>query len=263
MASADDVNAGIARIRSGSGRIRTNLFSAVAQDTVYELLESEASLVFTEVDDTGVTRAYFVSCDDIELTKQLKQLDEGAFIEIISRNPEDSLEFLESAGFHFFSRFMRVACSHLDTELTKDISPDLLVATDEHAGNFAKVEDVSAIHSLLMSIFDSRTSHIASIAKLEQQVRDKEIIIAKDPRGISSLLVFKLQGRKYYINQVYNRAGKATVHSILLTSLRDAMAKGVTYSYAWVDEQNARSLAFHARYGMKPDGLYCIGFEKA
>lgn len=260
-ATLAQVQSQIALVRSSKGIITTNCFTPLREDVHYEMFSCGKAVAFA-YDDQGVRRVFFVSGNDSDLVAALERFTPDSLIEIVSRDQHEAFALLASAGYEHHATFVRVSCPDLDRSLTNHIPPDLLESTDETIGHMATIGDAARVLGLLRRLFDARTSHIPPLAELEAMIDDGNVWLVEQNGEIVALLIFKIEGKKFYINHIYNKAGRNVIHSLLLTRIKNAMRQGVNYGYAWIDEKNARSLAFHARYSMKPDGLYSVSYVK-
>jgi len=239
-----------------------NYYSPIPdQNAELEVIKSKEAVVFSFVDQ-GVKRVFYCASNSGALKGLLGQVSPGSVIEVVSRDRLECADMLEQPTFEQFAVFMRVSCPDLSAGLHKRIPPELLAVEDGLYGESATISEARDVRDLLTSLFDPRTSHISSLAQVEQEIRDGRVWVYKDQNGIASLLVSLLTGKKFYINHIYNRAEREVIHSILLTRLHQAMRQGINYAYAWIEEGNQRSLAFHARYSMSPDGLMDIYYRK-
>lgn len=260
-ASIDFLQNEISRISAQHGRLRTNCFQPLPCDVDFNVAVGESALAFS-FDDSGVERVYYFAHDEEGLSLVLSDFESGSLVEVVSRDREEGKAALVKAGYRHYATFVRIACPDLKEHLYESIPQSLLALTEEGVGRTAKVEDASRVLDVLHATFDENTSHIPSKVDMVAQIEQGSVRLCEDDKGISSLLMFRIEGKKFYINQIFNRESKEIIHSILLTCLQNAMQIGINYAYAWVDEANTRSLAFHARYGIKPDGLYSISYMR-
>lgn len=211
--------------------------------------------------DQGVNRLLFYTTDFEDFEKLLRtSLDEEKeyVMEIVSKDRDLYREELGCAGFAMLAVMCRVS--------VKDISPlfmnanNISVMVNESIPVMAKSEDTDLLLHKLWDIFDTRISHLPDREELYRSIQNGEFCIYRDDDlQVRAFLQSVAAPKSFYINQVYNSARKAVIHSIMYTRLRQYYLNGGRYVYAWVEENNIASLKFHAKYGLQPDGLYtCV-----
>ena len=206
--------------------------------------------------DNGVERLFYFGADRDEIALLLRGFAPGSMLDLLTRSEASVQPLALAAGCVPFARFVRVANPRLAEELGDVGSPTIIKCADLTLGRPARVQEAQQISDLLFSTFDTRTSHIPMVEEICRQVGEGTVWVEQQGGKLVSLLMYRIEGKKYYINQVINRAQPQLIHSIVMRTMRNAIEEyGVNYCYAWVDEKNLRSLRFHARYGMEPDGL--------
>ena len=96
--------------------------------------------------------------------------------------------------------------------------------------------------------------------ELAEIIKEKKVIIHKD-KQIDALLQIDVLPKKFYINQVINKADKCVIHAMLLSELSKYIQNGGQYIYSWVEENNIASMKFHQKYGMSHDGMWNIVYR--
>lgn len=227
----------------------SNCYSMNVVDHATELWEEGDSFLFA-YEDHGVKRlAYFVREMDA-LDRLLDRIPKGTyFMEIMTKDPAG----LTPKGMEKAAGLMRLA--NPDCRSVFDQSP-VLSYLDESIGEAAKPEDAGEINRLLWSVFHTELSHLLSDEELEQAIRAGQVTIHRGPEGIDAVLQAEALPKKFYINQVINRADRSVIHAMLLNRLNVYTEQGGKYLYAWVEDSNIASQKFHAKYGMKHDGMW-------
>ena len=211
-------------------------------------------------DDHGVKRLVYSVANFHELEELLQQVEGNEYVlEFLSRDKDEKRKILERAGFSILARMKRVSnpdCRPVFTD------PSMTAYADFDFGREALLEEAQEINQILWSVFDTRVSHLSSDEELQFAICKGKISIYRGISGsIDAILQAEIQPRKFYINQVYNKADKSVIHKMMLRKLKDYIDAGGRYMYAWVEENNIASLRFHSKYGMSHDGMWNMVYE--
>lgn len=253
----------IQRLRELRLRCETNYFGQFAfyEGDVFSLVTSSKAMAFS-VMDNGVQRLFYFGTDRGEIAQLLREFASGSMLNILSRCEMEVKPLALAAGCVPFSRFVRVSNPHLvDTLFGLNSSEYAVTHVNFSLGRQANVQEAERISRLLFSTFDTRTSHIPPVEEICRQIEEGTVWVREEDGELTSLLMYRIEGKKYYINQVINRAKPQVIHGIVMYTMYNAIQEhGISYSYAWIDEKNLRSLRFHARYDMVPDGLFDFSY---
>lgn len=242
------------RIQSARlNRFINNFYSADVVGKADEMWESDDAFMFA-YEDSGVRRLVFFSRDNHSLDELLKQIRKGPyFMEFLTRDPDE----YRPADAEIVARMMRFSNTNCGT-VFEEGSP-VLEYMDSTDVEMAQESDVEEINGILWSTFHTEISHLLSNDELRERIREGQISIHRDDAGhIDAILQAEVMPKKFYINQVVNRTDKHVVHAILLNRLAGYVTAGGKYLYAWVEDKNTASRKFHAKYGMKHDGMWSM-----
>ena len=236
-----------------SHRYITNCYSMDVLNSASGFFEADDSFIVIS-EDHGVNRIYFFVKQTEILGRLFNQLDKGTyFIEYMTKLPE---EFVPERA---------VTVARLKRMVNKDCrsvleDPLLTVYRNDSIGEHADLADVHEINCLLWDTFKTEVSHLLYDEELAECIKDKKVIIHKE-RQIDALLQIDVMPKKFYINQVINRAEKSVIHAMLLSELNKYVQNGGQYLYSWVEENNIASMKFHQKYGMSHDGMWNIVYR--
>ena len=238
---------------SRSKRYITNCYSLDVVNGSSGMWTEGDDFVFSYLDHGVMRLVYFVE-DWSFLDKLLEKIEGGRFyLEFLTRNPS---EYVPSY-FSIVARMKRL--SNSDCRTVFDADSPLLKYKNVVSVQSARYDDAEEINEILWTTFRTEISHLLSIDEVRKRIESSQFFIHKDNRGgIDALLQADVLPRKFYINQIVNRAGKEVIHSLLLNRLEKYVSEGGRYLYAWVQDSNIPSLKFHEKYGMKHDGMWSM-----
>lgn len=254
----NEIKAEMNRIKALNTAIYTNYFFSVdnRHGELFETVISDMALAFV-ANDNGINRVYFYATDYDEMRDVLAAFSKDCFVEIITRNLSDYSEILSKSGFLHDSTFIRVTCSDIKRTFDR-----LNIQGDDDVricGELAKKEDAALIYDALTHTFNTRTSHI-DLKQVLKQIEQNTVWIMKEGNSIDALLIYKIEGKKYYLYQLFNNIGKGIATQLLLQTLWTEFKNGAVSSYAWVDSKNDKAIKLYEKFDMKFDGLYCVGY---
>lgn len=241
------------------GRIQTNDYkkSWLHKETEGEIEAycTDSSLIIIQYEN-GVNRVLYYSLDFLGFKELLDKLDAQEYcIEFLSKEREDKEELFTSLGLKVLARMMRLANKDCRS-IFIDASP-VTAFLDTTIPCMATEKDVEEINRILWKVFDTRISHLPNNIELLASISRDEISVFRGLDGaIQAILQAKDQGRKFYINQIYNAGEKYIIHALMLERLKRYCDAGGKYLYAWVEENNIASIKFHNKYNMNPDGIW-------
>ena len=244
----------IEKIKSArSLRMDTNCYNANVIVRADSFSEFGDSFAFS-YEDHGIKRlCYFVSDYD-NLSKLLNSFENGPYyLEIMTREPDSiCLDEVEC-----IARMKRLSNNDCNTAFDNE---GITRYRDDNIVQTAEVTDTNEINKLLWSMFKTEVSHLLSDNELSEVIRKGNVVIHKSGE-IDAVLQVDVMPKKFYINQVINKAGKEVIHAMMLSRLDQYRKNGGKYIYSWVDETNIASLKFHEKYGMEHDGMWNLVYK--
>ena len=231
-------------------RFLSNCYSTNPLEKANDLWELGDSFLFS-AEDHGVQRLYYFAKGYEELEKLIAMIKPGKYcFELITKNPDEYVP----KGSSVIARLMRLA--NADCSTVFNGSP-VLQYRDDSVGTMACVKDAHEINQLLWKTFQTEVSHLLMDRELAELIQNGQVFIHKDEgERIDTVLQVEVMPKKFYINQVINKAEKSIIHAILLNQLYRYVQNGGKYLYAWVENSNIASMKFHGKYGMVHDGLW-------
>lgn len=239
--------------KARKSRFITNCYSLNVADKCQDLWAEGDEFLFS-YSDHGINRLIFFVRDWDSIDRLMYRTGTGSYyLEFMSRDPEEYVP----AGAALEASMMRLANSDCRTAFESNSA--VLKFKDTALAEMAQVSDVVEINEILWGTFKTEISHLLTDEELTEKIKEKQISIHRDREGkIDALLQAEVMPKKFYINQVVNRAEKNVIHAILLDRLGEYVKSGGKYLYAWVDSKNIASLKFHHKYGMKHDGMWSM-----
>lgn len=234
-------------------RYITNCYSSDVLKSAQRIFEYGESFAFT-VDDHGIDRLYLFAKDKEELDKLLGSLVKGTyFFEYMTKQPDE----LVPANAAIIARLMRMV-----NKDCKSVFEDqnVLQYRDDSVGEFAGVDDTHEINTLLWNTFHTEISHLLYDDELKEIIEAKKVVVHRGDK-IDALLQVDVMPKKFYINQIINKADKSVIHAMLLALLWNYVENGGQYIYSWVEDKNIASVKFHQKYGMIHDGMWNLVYR--
>ena len=234
-------------------RLDTNCYNASVIGSADNIIELGDSFAFS-YEDHGINRLCYFASDYDTLGKLLNGFGEGPFfLEIMTREP-DAINLNRAECIARMKRLSNNDCNSAfnNEEITK--------YRDESKVQIAELSDTKEINALLWSTFKSEVSHLLYDDELAEVISKGNVLIHRSDK-IDALLQVDVMPKKFYINQVINKAGKEVIHAMMLSKLDAYRKNGGKYMYSWVDENNIASIKFHQKYGMEHDGMWNLVYK--
>lgn len=238
---------------ANSKRFISNCYSLDVVAKCNNLWEADDGFIFS-YEDHGIERLiYFVKEWDL-LDKLLLMISTGKFfLEYVTKS---SLDY-DIHNAKIITKMIRL--SNADCNSVFDNGSELLKYKDTVSIEKAQISDTENINKILWESFHTEISHLLYDDELKEKIANGDLTIHRNNNyEIDAILQAEVLPKKFYINQVINKADKQVIHAILLNRLEEYVSKGGKYLYSWVEENNIASMKFHKKYGMKEDGTYSM-----
>lgn len=210
----------------------------------FEVIQRKSTVIFT-VNDGEVFRAYYYSSNQKELTECLKTLPLGTIIDIISKEKNVDMEWLNEAGFFPYATYGRFGRTlHTEREERERMSTNPLdrFFSDKY-GEYAKKSDVAELQKIIYDTFDANSDHLLSDREMLELIEKKWVIIQRDRNQICCVFIYRIEGKKIYYNLSINKSTADVLYSIQKKALLSAISKwGVRYVYGWISLNNKQAL---------------------
>lgn len=225
-------------------------------ESLFDVEESDDTLIFC-IWEEKVYRLFYYSCNAGELGQMLEILPKGTIADCITKVPEDEFPWLEKGGFCRYGVFERYYHWAEDKFETPEV---LLELYDENCGEYAVSEDAEELLQIIYREFDYKTNHLFSMEELKNLISKKQVLVKKLDDIIVSIFIYKIEGKKYYANLVYNELSADISYNLETKAFNYAREHyDINYIYAWYDHENKRAMR---RNRMKPEGVFNYVFEK-
>lgn len=235
----------------------TNCYSMDVVEKSNKVWSMENEFMFSYIDH-GIKRLAFFADGWNSLNRLIDMVDHGCYyLEFMTKTPKEYVP----AGTNLTAAMMRLA--NTDARSVFEVDSSVFQYKDSARVEEAKASDTEEINNILWSTFYTEVSHLLSNDELRKKIYEGQISIHRNSYNqIDALLQAEVMPKKFYINQVVNKADRHIIHAILLKRLEKYVEVGGKYLYAWVEDKNTASLKFHEKYGMKHDGMwsmiYCL-----
>lgn len=232
-------------IHRNKKKIYTNYYANCNNNShVFDVFFQGETIVFG-FHDYDIHRVFYYSSDKKELLSCLKQVPKGAILDIVTREAEFDIHWIEGTGFRLYSTYGRFERKLLGCEEEQErMSHDLLDSYyNEQYGEYAQIEDVEEIQKIIRNVFDEKADHLFSDDNLRELIRKNWVIVQRENHKIFCIYIFKIEGKKLYSNFSYNEGAADVLYSIERRVLLDAIKNyEVNYSYAWFSLANKQAL---------------------
>ncbi len=235
-------------------RFMTNCYSPKSIENILGITEHGDSFVLI-CEDHGIKRLIFFADSQETLEILLGKLPRGEFfLEYMTKNP-DTFSLESCAPEARLKRYVNPDCSSVFS-----LESRVLKYRDDTVGEAAKIADASEINALLWSVFRTEISHLQTDKELAEQIEKDNVYIHRSDK-IDAVLQTDILPKKFYINQVVNKAEPSVIHAIMLKRLGQYVQNGGKYLYSWIEEENIASIKFHEKYDMHHDGMWNLVFR--
>ena len=234
-------------------RLDTNCYNSDVIGRADSIIELGDSFAFS-YEDHGIKRLCYFASDYDTLGKLLNGFGEGpSYLEIMTRQPDA----ICLNGVECVARMMRLSNNDCNTAFDNE---EIIRYRNDSLVKIADITDVYEINRILWATFRNEVSHLLSDDELAEVIRKGNVAIHKNGE-IDAVLQVDVMPKKFYINQVINKAGKEVIHAMMLLKLDQYRKCGGKYIYSWVNETNIASLRFHGKYGMEHDGMWNLVYK--
>ena len=243
----------------------SNLYSIEGDETM-DILQYNASLVIFK-NHRNFRRIYFMTNDLCDLEIILRNLEDDLVVNVPYKKPVLQIEnTIKNTGFLQLAIYKRL----YNKEILKGLNVlDKLANKDEdlkakgyELAIYPHLGDAEAILQLLQENFSEYTDYIPSKKLLEDIIKNKEIVINKNPSGkIVGFIIFKITGVKCYQNFWLDKEGLGLYLMKFLYRLMDD--SGILVTNFWVNSVNTNVLKIHSWLGAKEEGTYDVTFLKS
>ena len=234
-------------------RLDSNCYNADVIGKAERISELGNSFAFS-YEDHGINRVCYFASDYDALGKLLNGFGDGPYyLEIMTREPDA----INLNGAECIARMKRLSNNDCNTAFDNE---EITKYRNDSIVQIADVTDAKEINGLLWNTFANEVSHLLSDDELIEVIRKGNVLIHKNGE-IDAVLQVDVMPKKFYINQVINKAGKEVIHAMMLSRLDQYRKNGGKYIYAWVDETNIASLKYHGKYGMEHDGMWNLVYK--
>lgn len=252
-------------LRHQGKKCSTNCFYSFAQANKAEWEVFSTSDTIIMINEENITsRVLFYSTDPEDLSQALKKCfpEKELVLEITAKDPDMMKNEIINGGFCQLSRMQRFS----NRKISELFSVNSIVSEyeDYEIPSTAVISDAEDIYNFLWDTFDTRISHLPDKNQLYEAVKNGEFTIFRNSSSeLTALLQAVVSKKSFYINQIINKGDRRIIHGILTAKLKEYIRNGGEYVYSWIEDTNVPSLKFHAKYGMKPDGLWNIVYVRS
>jgi hypothetical protein len=257
--SVGQINEIIKEIRSkfDSKKILTNYFCNLSV-AMYVCAKKVKETVIFYLEEKSFKRLFFYSANVEQLGKLLDIKIENCLIDFIYKYRNMEFESaLINIGYKELACYKRIYNDAINDFLKLNEISRLLRYYKENIILSADVMDAEELYVKMNASFDIKVSHFPTLDELRDIIAKKQVLIIKNNNEICSYLIFNFQGKKCYLNFLFNDTFVNPMNSIALLIKLYTMLKeeGINYSYAWVDGKNIPALNIHKMFGYKYDRL--------
>ena len=210
----------------------------------FQIVQTDQTIVFW-YHDSNICRVFFYSVKESEIKDLLKKVPQGAVMDIISKHKDEEEQWKTLTGFSVLSvygRFGRnIESAEQEQERFKKNPLDRFYR--EEYGCIAKKEQLYEIQHILQTHFDDAGDHLYSDEQMTELINNKRVWIQCEEGKITTIFVYKIEGKKFYSNTSFNDSTADVLYSIQKKVLLQAIEEyGIIYFYGWIRINNRQSL---------------------
>ena len=228
-----------------AGRPVTNFYGQKElENQKFQVVQTNQTIVFWYL-DTVVCRVYFYSFNEPEIKELLKMAPQDAVLDILSRKPGEKVKWESVTGFPVYAVYGRVGHSIVGAKEERErFSHNPLDRFyREEYGRLAKKEQLAEIQKILRERFDRYADHLYSDEEMEELVVNNQVWIQCEDNQITTIFVYKIEGKKFYSNIAFNDSTDDVLYSIQKKVLLKAVEEyNITYYYGWIRINNRQAL---------------------
>ena len=186
-------------------------------------------------------RIYILSECENDLISVLSNIDKSHIINIPTKKQiEDWDTVLVQSNYDCYAVYERL--NNKTCEKRGDFDPC-----------YAQIEDISEIISVLNSTFSPITAWLPTKKELISFINDNKVLVNKDDKGVSGVLIFTIENKKVYFNAWASIRGQGL---FLILNVFNLMAEiGIQNSYLWTNSENKKAKKIYSILGFEVDGL--------
>lgn len=211
---------------------------------IFEVIYTDSSLVFWYWDN-HVCRVFFYSIKGAEVRKLLQMTPENAVMDIISPQKEEQKRWEKLTGFSSYAVYGRFGrkIAGIEEEKKRFKREPLDRFYKEEYGIPAVREQLEEIQQVLEDHFDAGADHLYSKQEMAELIDKKRVWIHSEEGRITTIFVYRIEGKKFYSNISLNDSTADVLYSIQKKVLLNAIEEfKVLYYYGWIRINNRQAL---------------------
>lgn len=236
----------------------TNYYGSIYDNFEIEyFLHSDNSIVFG-FPNNSLIRVFFYGVRE-EVACLLKKMPKESVVECISQKQEN-YDWLQECGYELKEEQLRfintnmVKIFEIENNLRESvISPTIITAS---------IEDVDGISKLIYKNFNKYSFHYISPEEITSLIEDRLIWVVKENGDIISMALCKFEGRKFYLNYLFNHSDRIKGREVFARAMCEAVDRGYSYGYMWVSKENTRAIHLYQSLLYDSDGTVNSIFVK-
>lgn len=231
-------------------------------EEIDKVVANEHAIVYAW-NDKGVERVYFAANDPEALRPLLEEMPPESGIEMIGKqlNHETEAVILD-AGYRLFETYDRASIYNLKEDVYKNIPDKYKDVNIWDIIQYAERKHAQDIYDMLYDTFDPFTSHLPTLDQIVVDIEHRNVVVVIENGHVAGFIIFKVIGRKVYIEQIINRGRSVYMHALYMGVLEKAMADGINIAYTWVKEGNERAYALMRRFNYQWEGIKNFAYRK-
>lgn len=229
----------------------TNYFWQPLKSHIFEAYECDNAIIFIDK-DTGFYRLYYFSANLNDLKELINKVDlKPITIDYITKKYADKINsvFIE-CGYERIALYKRIVNNNLPIFQTND---ELC---------FARLEEIDFLYNRLFDDFNKYLDHIPSKHKIKDLITNQNVIVTHEKKEISGYIIFRLQGKKAFLNYWYNEGKPMNALSLLINFYGLMVNNKISSVYGWVNENKKGVIKTHQKFGFIFDGLEDYIYKK-
>lgn len=237
------INKRIAELKKRYGKLLTNIYKTEDKEAS-AFYETEEGILY-EVTEPEKIKVYYAVKDKLVFLELIQNANKGAVLEYIHRKGNDLPIFLDTPKLKLYKTYIRITVSYKSNpfELPEEGRRALLPKMyDPTCGEYPDMSDIDELDKLMRENFDVLTDYIFTREQWEEIIKRKECLCYKENGVIYTFYIWRLEGKKLYINVALNMSTANYLYNLERRVFEEMWAKGIRTSYAWYHVKNYKAL---------------------
>lgn len=240
-----DVQKKVNELKRNYGKLQSNIiWMNLREAQIDYAYQNPRAIVFT-VQEPFRVRGYFAGVDGESIAEVLQMLPKGTVVEYLFREENDMKQCFENGSLDEYACYIRQTCIYAENpyHMPETGNQKLLQESyDPDFGEYPQEADVEELYQLMKDTFDPICDDMFTRERWKEIIDNKECLIGRHNNKIVSVYVWRLEGKKMYINIMINRGPANYRYNLERYVFEQIWEAGVRCTYVWCNVKNERAV---------------------